>query len=362
MNDRDNAPTLRRRQGTAEPFLLRSFVNNDTHTLVDGAVVGRELDCAVRLQFAKVSRYHAKFIVIDTCLFVEDLRSSNGTFVNGQRILSRTQVSLGDELMFGDQRYRLSTKTNGNTAATQLFIPSQDLPVPPQNFAPNQPATPPASASVSNASVPPYFTPNPANQPAPAVPSSSSQAAVASFVAPMPANQNDDVLTRLYSPDQILSIAQRNLEHYADLDVGSGPRFIVLTAPLRGKVFPVGLPEAGRAVTIGRDERCDLRIGEASISRQHARILYVDKQFHIDATHASNRLLINGESQAPNAILRHGDKVQFGRVEVLFRTDVKRPTPIQADEFEAPPRHQRAWLLVAAGLALAVMAAVFWLF
>ncbi|MDZ7924830.1 MAG: FHA domain-containing protein [Marinagarivorans sp.] len=350
MIDRENAPTLRRRQGNAEPFLLRSFVNDDTHTLVDGVVVGRELDCGVRLQFTKVSRYHAKFIVLNADLYLEDLRSSNGTFVNGQRIVARTLVSLGDEVAFGDQRYRLTTKNMGNSAATQLFIPSQD-----------------ASASVNNAPV--HQAPlSPSPSPASAAPTPPFSVAPAenlepvygeSFATPA-AHQGDDALTRLYSPDQILSIAQRNLEHYADLDVGSGPRFIVLTAPLRGKVYPVGLPDAGRAVTIGRDERCDLRIAEASISRQHARILYVDKQFHIDATHASNRLLINGENQAPNAILRHGDKVQFGRVEAIFRTDVKRAAPIQVDEFEAAQGHQKLWLMAAAVVTLVIIGGVFW--
>jgi hypothetical protein len=90
--------------------------------------------------------------------------------------------------------------------------------------------------------------------------------------------------------------------------------------------------------------------------------LYVDKQFHIDATHASNHLLINGESQAPNAILRHGDKVQFGRVEALFRTDVKRPASTKVDQGDVGQNSQKRWLMAVAVVVLLVIGTVFWMF
>src|SRR5437870_4948567 len=56
---------------------------------------------------ASVSRRHAK-IVRDRAVFrVVDLKSTNGTFVNGRRITGSAVVAVGDELRFGAVRYTI---------------------------------------------------------------------------------------------------------------------------------------------------------------------------------------------------------------------------------------------------------------
>jgi pSer/pThr/pTyr-binding forkhead associated (FHA) protein len=74
----------------------------------------------------QVSRLHARFeLVDDGWVLVDDGLSSNGTFVNGERLTGRRQLSDGDTLRFGDttvtfrspDRAQVETADNGKARA-----------------------------------------------------------------------------------------------------------------------------------------------------------------------------------------------------------------------------------------------------
>ncbi len=73
-----------------------------------GVSVGRDADNTVPLPADKTaSRRHARFAVAGAGAFeVIDEGSSNGTFVNGQRIAGRQALSPGDEVQVGSARFR----------------------------------------------------------------------------------------------------------------------------------------------------------------------------------------------------------------------------------------------------------------
>ena len=55
--------------------------------LADGVImIGRGADCQIILDDDYVSTRHARVIGARTAIYVEDLGSTNGTYVNGQRI------------------------------------------------------------------------------------------------------------------------------------------------------------------------------------------------------------------------------------------------------------------------------------
>ena len=62
-------------------------------------VIGREL-----LGTPDASRHHARIDVDGVRVSIEDMRSKNGTFVNGQRIRGRTTLRDGDQIVFGRTR------------------------------------------------------------------------------------------------------------------------------------------------------------------------------------------------------------------------------------------------------------------
>jgi hypothetical protein len=69
--------------------------------------VGRARDCDCVLGNTTVSRRHARIDVRDGHWFVCDLRSANGTLVNGWRVIEEVSVRPGDRLTFGAVTYRL---------------------------------------------------------------------------------------------------------------------------------------------------------------------------------------------------------------------------------------------------------------
>ena len=67
-------------------------------------VVGRSSLADVPLLDAEVSRRHARFDSEDGFVYVTDLGSRNGTYLNGQRIAESIEVRLGDTIDIGNVR------------------------------------------------------------------------------------------------------------------------------------------------------------------------------------------------------------------------------------------------------------------
>src|SRR5215831_14907693 len=63
-------------------------------------VVGRSSDLDMVLVEDMVSRRHARIACTDTQIIIEDLGSTNGTFVNGEKI-SRATLKEGDRVLIG---------------------------------------------------------------------------------------------------------------------------------------------------------------------------------------------------------------------------------------------------------------------
>jgi DNA-binding winged helix-turn-helix (wHTH) protein len=80
----------------------RLIVDGRVIELANGEnLVGRSVDCAVRLDSTDVSRRHARITVRDDAATVEDLGSTNGTFVNGKRLTGAVKLSAGMTVTFG---------------------------------------------------------------------------------------------------------------------------------------------------------------------------------------------------------------------------------------------------------------------
>jgi pSer/pThr/pTyr-binding forkhead associated (FHA) protein len=69
---------------------------------LDGSVrVGRADDCEVRLSDTYVSSEHARLYERDGTWYVEDLGSTNGTYVNQRRITGPAELRAGDRVRVG---------------------------------------------------------------------------------------------------------------------------------------------------------------------------------------------------------------------------------------------------------------------
>ena len=70
-------------------------------------VIGREPGCEVHLDVELVSRRHAQLTVNFDHVLIEDLGSSNGTFVNGQPVTEVTRLWPNQKIQIGSATLEL---------------------------------------------------------------------------------------------------------------------------------------------------------------------------------------------------------------------------------------------------------------
>lgn len=80
------------------------YLDQDIKLRANGLVFGRDPRSDVVFQDSQVSRRHARIHADDTGIYVEDLESANGVFVNGERISGRLRLSVGDRIKIGRQQ------------------------------------------------------------------------------------------------------------------------------------------------------------------------------------------------------------------------------------------------------------------
>jgi hypothetical protein len=75
--------------------------------------IGRSKDAGVAVNDPEVSRRHAHLSSYDGVVYVEDLRSRNGTFLNGRRVTEAIEVRKGDEIDVGTTRLVVTSVRSG---------------------------------------------------------------------------------------------------------------------------------------------------------------------------------------------------------------------------------------------------------
>lgn len=69
--------------------------------------IGRHPDCTMSLNIDRISRLHARFEQRDGEIWLEDLGSTNGTFINHHLINESTRLAVGDVIHLADHEFRL---------------------------------------------------------------------------------------------------------------------------------------------------------------------------------------------------------------------------------------------------------------
>jgi pSer/pThr/pTyr-binding forkhead associated (FHA) protein len=92
-----------RRKGAPTHVLVTAGSNTGERADLAGApiLIGRGSDAAIRLDDDYVSTRHARIAAAGDQWFVEDLGSTNGTYVGTVRITQPTTISLGTQVRIG---------------------------------------------------------------------------------------------------------------------------------------------------------------------------------------------------------------------------------------------------------------------
>lgn len=102
-------------------YYLGSHLQLDTGATY---VVGRGTECDIQLPDISVSRRHAQLFAQDGKFLVEDLGSTNGTYVNGESV-SRRNLSAGDRIRVG--RLHLEFQIREDDTASETLAPSDTV-------------------------------------------------------------------------------------------------------------------------------------------------------------------------------------------------------------------------------------------
>lgn len=98
-----------RLRATPPRFVLRGVsgaIFGKTYAIGSATTIGRSAECDIAIPVDEISRRHAIVRPIPQGLAVEDLGSSNGTFINNRRV-QMGQLSPGDELRLDQVRFLL---------------------------------------------------------------------------------------------------------------------------------------------------------------------------------------------------------------------------------------------------------------
>ncbi|MDB6063219.1 MAG: hypothetical protein JWM78_3322 [Verrucomicrobiaceae bacterium] len=283
------APSLVLRDQHGKPFPLHAVT-----------MIGREAECQIVLADSKVSRYHAKLTIKSPgAVIVEDLHSTNGTYINGVRVNAPRTMAVGDELRLHKVSLRLTSADSGAADST-MMVDATSL------AARAEPIKAAAAIAKSDSvkTPPPIVAPISRAQPL--------QNSDAALDADSTYLLNTDDLANL---DQI---ARKELNVQRPGEAVKGPCLLVLSAPIRGKVFALRPNGALGQWTIGRSDNADLELIDRTVSREHARIVKHGTLWQIVNINAANKLYVNGQA-VEAADLKSGDRIRLGRTEIEFR-------------------------------------------
>ena len=82
------------------------FSGETFHTSGDNTLIGRSPGCQIQIEDPAVSKQHARLYFSGGKWFIEDLNSSNGTYVNAHAIHKPKCLKPNDVLRFGTHSFR----------------------------------------------------------------------------------------------------------------------------------------------------------------------------------------------------------------------------------------------------------------
>jgi pSer/pThr/pTyr-binding forkhead associated (FHA) protein len=95
-------------------------------------LMGRDLANDISISDPEVSRRHARLLMQEDNVIIEDLGSTNGTFLNGQRIASPQQLRAGDVITLGENIVVIFDRTDFDPDATVVSSAGMDQTVQPE--------------------------------------------------------------------------------------------------------------------------------------------------------------------------------------------------------------------------------------
>jgi pSer/pThr/pTyr-binding forkhead associated (FHA) protein len=275
-------------------YFLRKMAGGHETQIAGDMTVGRSQESGLKLTEGNPSRNHARFTLVEGALYVEDLKSTNGTFVNGARIESRMRLAASDKIRFDLEEYVLRVEAP---------------PPPPADADKTAMRAKAVVAESAKPTVPPAWTEGGADA----------------------AGGNKTIFKTVEQMEEERKRARERGEKAGQLGPVAVPQLTIydggglpLTVQLRSS------DPNNCEWSVGSDEGREIRIKRDGVSGLHAKIVNSDKVWKVVDQVSGNGTFVNGK-RVTVSYLRNGDRIAFGPAECVFQApDSKAPSAAKA--------------------------------
>ena len=118
---------------TSVPFLVATagpIQGKRIPITTEGIILGRETGADVVIPSDGVSRMHARVLLHNGAVWVQDQGSRNGVFVNDKRVVRHKQLSPGDALTVGEQSFTIEVTVVSSDPMETIPTQESALPMP----------------------------------------------------------------------------------------------------------------------------------------------------------------------------------------------------------------------------------------
>lgn len=215
----------------ADEWWLHADLEKSVYKVTGTLGVGRSDENEILLLDDHISREHARFTLVDGVVWIRDLRSANGTYVNGDRLTGGCRLFHGDEVSFDSLVFQLVGKGQDLTPVRHVENMTQ----------------------VELIKEPPK--------------------------------------TEYETTEFSLAISQTDVPVVVPDSSETGAFLLGVSEPISGYTFRTRIG----ATTIGRDEDCDVVIRDPSVSAKHAEIIVRPETTTVTNLMATNGTRVNGQ-------------------------------------------------------------------
>jgi pSer/pThr/pTyr-binding forkhead associated (FHA) protein len=289
-------------------------------------VLGRQAECDLQLTEGHASRRHAKLFFAEDAVWVEDLNSANGTFVNGAKITGKVKLSSGDRLRFDVEEFDFrvpGAAPSVDDGKTQFRDP--------------------ASAVVDAASSGIYNRPG-------------------AWADPDAMGGDGANKTKFIDPAQLKQMVNAPPPAAAVTATIDGPHLHVVSGNRAGLNIKLTVGESGnKEWTIGSQADREVQFQDSGVSALHAKIVNEGDRWKVLDQMSANGTFVNGK-RSNVSYLTAGDRVRFGPVECIFQNPRAGAAPRRpASSSSGAAGQSKSNTLLIAGLAFAATIVVLFL-
>jgi pSer/pThr/pTyr-binding forkhead associated (FHA) protein len=251
-------------------------------------ILGRTAETDLQLTEGHASRRHARLFFAEGGVWVEDLNSANGTFVNGARITGKVRLSSGDRLRFDVEEFDFlvpGTAAQVDDGKTQFRDPA---------------------SAVVDAESSGLFRPGAWADP--------------------DAMGDGASKTKFIDPAQLKQM-MNNAPQAAVTATLDGPHLQVVSGNRAGLNIKLTVGESGvKEWTVGSQADREVQFQDSGVSALHAKIVNEGERWKVLDQMSANGTFVNGK-RSNVSYLTAGDRVRFGPVECIFWTSRGAATP-----------------------------------